>query len=320
MPSVELEIDVTAAVGTGEQLSTKATAVVPEAGTQRDRPVVYFGFPGGTYNRHYYDLCPAGFAGYSQAGYHARDGEIFVACDHLAVGDSSVPSVTLDFAAVGRANAAAAREVVRRLRTGELDPAVGPVDPAAVVGMGQSFGGFVLTIGQAVDPFFDGVAMLGWSGLETLPPWPADVDLGAIIAGTAGDGVDHPLRPVFHHADEPAELVVMDMTRAPTAAGSPWSAEHMPGGPAVADSRGPLGPGVVAAEAAAITVPVFVGCGEIDVVGDPWSEPTAYRGSRDVTVAVYERMAHMHNFAPTREELWRRLATWARGIGELRAA
>ena len=77
---------------------------------------------------------------------------------------------------------------------------------------------------------------------------------------------------------------------------------------------------MVADESAAITVPVFVGCGEIDVVGDPWSEPTAYRGYRDVTVAVFERMAHMHNFASTRMQLWEQLASWADAVGGVRGS
>jgi hypothetical protein len=141
------------------------------------------------------------------------------------------------------------------------------------------------------------------------------------MLSSTGMGMDHPMRPWFHHDDEPADLVVMDMTRprGSRGSGSPWGTSNGAGGP-VAERREPLAPGVVAAEAAAITVPVFVGCGGIDVVGDPWSEPSAYRGSRDVTVATFERMAHMHNFAPTRADLWRRLRAWAGGIPTALAA
>ena len=80
--------------------------------------------------------------------------------------------------------------------------------------------------------------------------------------------------------------------------------------------RNPLEPGVVAVEAWRASVRrCSWACGEIDVVGDPWSEPSAYRSSHDVTVCVFSKMAHMHNFAPTREHLWRRLA--ARGPSSL---
>ena len=314
---IDLTVDVSDAVGTGELLRTTATVVV-DRDALCDRPVVFFGFPGGGYCRRYFDLHPPGYSGYSQAEYHARDGHVFVCCDHLAVGDSDVPTTPLDFEAVARANAATGREVVRQLTAGEVLVGLGPIAPLATVAAGQSFGGFALTIGEAVDPCFDGVAMLGWSGIETIPPWSQDIDI-ADLAGR-GDGMEHPMRAVFHHDDEPAELMLLDMTREGSM-GSPeaWGASNIPGGPLVQIARGPLGPGVVADESAAITVPVFVGCGEIDVVGDPWSEPTAYRGSRDVTVAVFERMAHMHNFASTRVQLWERLASWADAVGEIAA-
>ena len=245
MRRIDVRLDVTDAVGTGERLHTTATVVIDRLVQD---PIVYFAYPGGGYNRHYYDLQPQGFEGYSQAEFQASEGDIFVCCDHLAVGDSDSPTVALDFAAVGRANAAAAREIQRRLATGELEGIGEPIRPAAAVGLGQSYGGFVLTIGQAADPVFDAVGMLGWSGIRTIPPWPDDVDFEALLAGTAGDGLDHPMRASFHHGDEPDALVVMDMTRAGSAMGSAerWGANNPPGGPAVV-AKNPLEPGVVAA-------------------------------------------------------------------------
>jgi alpha-beta hydrolase superfamily lysophospholipase len=74
--------------------------------------------------------------------------------------------------------------------------------------------------------------------------------------------------------------------------------------------------GVVAAEAAAIGVPVFVGSGERDTVPDPWAEPMAYRRSTEITISVTREMAHMHNFARTRVQLWRRLANFAAGLNQ----
>jgi len=44
------------------------------------------------------------------------------------------------------------------------------------------------------------------------------------------------------------------------------------------------------------------------------AEPTAYRSSSDVSVAVIPRMAHMHNFASTRELLWARIAAFAESV------
>lgn len=63
-------------------------------------------------------------------------------------------------------------------------------------------------------------------------------------------------------------------------------------------------------EAAAIEVPVLVGVGELDVVVDPKGEPRAYLSSPSVDLFVCPMMARMHNFAGTRELMWRRLDTW----------
>ena len=67
---------------------------------------------------------------------------------------------------------------------------------------------------------------------------------------------------------------------------------------------------MVAADAARIGVPVLAAGGEVDVVPDPWREPSAYRGSPHVTTAVIARMAHMHNFASSRRELWDVIDDW----------
>jgi pimeloyl-ACP methyl ester carboxylesterase len=61
----------------------------------------------------------------------------------------------------------------------------------------------------------------------------------------------------------------------------------------------------------AIEVPVLIGVGERDVCPNPWAEPAAYSRSGDIALLVVPRMAHMHNFAPTRELLWQRIADWS---------
>jgi hypothetical protein len=149
-------------------------------------------------------------------------------------------------------------------------------------------------------------------------PWPADVDFAALIAGPAGHGLTHPMRRVFHAPDVPDNIVIADMTKKPGSMGpeAPWSTDYSPGGPALQSDpgRGPLGPGVVATESAAITTPVFIAAGDIDVVGDPRAEPRAYPSSRDITVCMFPRMGHMHNFATTRLALWDGLAAWTHTV------
>ena len=52
------------------------------------------------------------------------------------------------------------------------------------------------------------------------------------------------------------------------------------------------------------------GWGDVDVSSEPHREPEGYPRSRHVTVAVVEQMAHMHNFADTRAQLWEHLMRW----------
>ena len=52
-------------------------------------------------------------------------------------------------------------------------------------------------------------------------------------------------------------------------------------------------------EAAAITVPVFVGVGRARRVPGPARRAGTYAQSPDITVFVCPRMSHMHNFAGT---------------------
>lgn len=320
----ELRVDVTAAAGTGERLAVAATVLLPgdaAAGPGQPRTVVA-GFPGGGYNRSYYDLDIPGHNGYSQARYHLERGRVFVALDHLGTGDSDTPRRPLDYDAVARANMAAARDILQRLRAGGVAGDVPPVSVAAAAALGQSFGGFLLIIGQAADPVFDGVAVLGYSARDPQTPWPAHLSLDDVLSLRGGNGLDHPMRPWFHRDDVPEDIVRADMTKeaGSLASAAPWATGSNPGGPAVRPSRRPRDLAVVSEDAARIRVPVLAACGETDVVPDPWLEPAAYRGSPHVTTVVIQEMAHMHNFASTRRELWAVTDDWLTVVGRRRRA
>ena len=69
-------------------------------------------------------------------------------------------------------------------------------------------------------------------------------------------------------------------------------------------------PGFAKPFADQIRSPLFVAFGEFDVSADPHAEATGYPGSSDITVVVVPRMAHMHNFAETRVQLWERFLEW----------
>lgn len=279
-------------------------------------------FPGGGYSRGYYNLQLPDHEGYSQVEHHTAAGHVVVAIDHLGVGDSSPVDLTsLTFESLAAANAGVTAEVVSRLRARTLDPALPAFNPVRVVGVGQSLGGAILTVHQANHRTFDAVAFLGWSGRQTILPTPPDKAAAEYVAPERGSAVDREFVAsaarsarwgdfsyAFHYDDVPDDIVGADVgPNAPIREEPipPWASATTPTCAITA-----LSPRVVAAEAGRIATPVFIGSGERDVVPDPWAEPSAYRSSTDITVAVIARMAHMHNFASTRARLWDRLATW----------
>ena len=65
---LDLSLDVSEAVGVGEPLQTRATAVLPEREALADPPVVCFGFPGGGYSRGYFTFDMPGASGWRRGG------------------------------------------------------------------------------------------------------------------------------------------------------------------------------------------------------------------------------------------------------------
>jgi len=324
MRSVEVTVDVAGATGLAPA-STAATVHLPE---RLEEPVtVMFAYPGGGYGRRYFDIAAPG---YSQAEHHAAEGLVTVACDHLGVGDSSQPDTfQLGYERLAAANDAAARAILARLSSGAVADGIAPMAIANAVGIGQSMGGCLLTVQQANHRTFDGVGLLGWSGIETnfpardgsrlrYPMPPRGTDLRPIadeVLGVVAPDPDH-FRFCFHWDDEDPALVEADLasyqpyTDVTRGDGTtPWGSATVP-----ACAITMMTPGAVAAEAGLIDVPVLVACGERDVVPDPEAEPAAYPHSPDVRVVVVPGMAHMHNFARSREALWREIEEFALGV------
>jgi pimeloyl-ACP methyl ester carboxylesterase len=286
----------------GDGLSTAVTVVSPE----RPDGTVVFALPGGGYNRSYYDLT---ISGYSQAEWHASRGWTVVCCDHLGVGASDRPDPeTLTFEVLAEANDATATAVLEGLQLS------GPV-----LGLGQSMGGCLLIHQQARHRSFDAIAVLGFSAIHTVLPMPSggfDMPTGLSLEDAAAQLTETLLSYAFHFPDEPREIVDEDVDGFPlrTEGKVPaWASATVP--PAAVTM---LTPGVVTAEAASVDVPVLVVAGEIDVNTDLDAERAMYCSSPSVETMRLERSAHMHNFAHTRELLWRRIHTWGNNIGAKR--
>jgi hypothetical protein len=333
-----IRVDVREAVGLDQPLETVATVVLPDV-LPAD-PTICFAWPGGGYHRGYYTLDLPGGPDGAQASYHTDRGWIVVACDYLNAGDSTRASdpYQLTFEHLVAADRATVDEVLGRLRSGNLVEGLGPVDPGTVLGIGQSLGGGLVTLQQGQRGTFDAVALLGWSARHTvlwLPPGsprerqtylPRGIDVrflaldgltGAVPENVpAAEGELARSAAGFHFDDVDPDVIAVDMIDYPARRGQlpEWATDWFP--PCAMTL---MSPGVVAAEAAVIDVPVFVGLGERDVCPDPLSEPQGYPQSADVTVFVCPSMAHMHNFAGTRARMWARLQSWGDGVAAMRA-
>nr|PZN23280.1 MAG: alpha/beta hydrolase [Mycolicibacterium hassiacum] len=321
MIRADITVDVTSSCELERQLAIAATAFLPPPDRLGPDPRVVFALPGGGYSRGYFDMRFDGHEAYSQAEHHVERGLIFVAVDHLGVGDST-PEVAdaLRIEDIAAANHSAVQQITDQLRGGGLVEGYPAVDIAKRIGIGQSMGGGVTVIMAARHRTYDAVGVLGYSGIHTVLPQKREEDKGYVrhfqhtrddapetfsLAEKAAQIPDY-LYP-FHYEDVPADIVEADIAggypireTAP-----PFGSKTLP--PAVV---GMLSPGYIKEEAAALTLPVFIGLGERDTAPEPHQEPTAYGASSEVTLFIVERMAHMHNFASTRHKLWDRLAAW----------
>lgn len=327
MRRIELRIDVSEAAGLGEPIGMAATIFLPDPAALPDRPAAIFGAPGGGYSRGYFSLNFSGHQGYDEAAWHVTRGMIYVAIDHVGVGDSSIPDLaSISFQTLAATHDSCVRQIAGMIEQGSLGHGFPACPGLFRLGMGQSMGGGVTILAQGRFATFDAIAPCGVSAIHTaLPQRNADeFELGkarfaAVQADdtaqshltTSHQGVDY-VYP-FHWEDVPADIVEADMV----------------GGYPIRQTAPEFGsltiphcavqmmiPGCFAADAARITVPVLVGLGERDTCPDPRAEPRAYAASPDISVYIVARMAHMHNFASTRELLWQRLHGWTRMLAE----
>lgn len=339
---VELRIDVSDALGLRQPARIAATVVLPETEDLPERPIVCFAKPGGGYTGGYY-TCelpgpPAEPAYGSQAEFHAARGWIFVAMDNLGSGASSVLAPELlTFTNATRAALAAEEEILLRLANGLIAEGFPPVIQPVKIAIGQSTGGCLAIVQQARHLCYDGIGILGFSAVHSHPatppgeasvvtPWfsrdlPPDqpggiVNAGALSAAAASGrqgSAWNALAWGFHYDDVPAQVLEQDLAHYEAIADgggpggerdrSPWLSYTTPHEAA----RLVLTPGIVAPEAAAVTVPVLSAMGERDLVVDPLGESRAFRSAPSFDLFVCPRMGHMHNFAGTRALFWERI-------------
>jgi hypothetical protein len=346
--SLELEVDVADQTGLPDA-TIAMTVTLPDPANLPERPIVCFAKPGAGYSAGYFTHPLPGPSSGAQASWHAGRGWIFAAADCLGSGRSSQVEPGIgDFTALASAGHAADAEVLHRLAAGTLTPSFPAVRSPVVVGLGQSMGGCISIVQQARYRTYEGIAVLGFSAVHTVRParpgtpsfvrpWvPRDVipatgsfrrlaadaripNAEAVLAAEdsgANALAAADLRWYFHYDD--VDSSIDDLSDFPRRNGCPppWASVTVPG-PAAAWC---VTPGAVAPEAAAISVPVLLGLGERDVSADPRGEARAYLSCPSVDLFICPRMGHLHNFAGTRQLLWRRVETWADWVAAGQAA
>lgn len=333
--TVELRIDVTNAVDFGEPAHVTASVMLPDPADLPSQPVVCFAKPGGGYSRGYYTHALPGPGEQSaQADWHAARGWIVVSIDCLGAGASSVHAVEkLGYGPVVAASHAAEQEILQRLANGLIADDFPAIHQPVTIGIGHSMGAALTIVQQGRHHGYRGIAVLGFSAVHSHPavppgempvvvPWTSRDSLGqvpfpvlnegAVTAALADGGVGGLWRALawgFHYDDVPHEVVSRDLGHLDRMSLgnhmdiAPWHSPNEPG----AIGQSCLTPGVVAPEAAAVTVPVLCAMGERDMVVDPPGEPRAFRSAASVDLFICPRMAHIHNFASTRALLWQRI-------------
>ena len=301
-----------------------ATVFIPDPGRLHQPPIVVFASPGGGYGRGYFDLPSFNDEAYSQAEHHVAAGLVVVAYDHLGVGDSTCPeNEELSNENIAEANDAAVRAFLEMLEKGEISSRLSPLRGVFKIGLGQSLGGCLTILMQAAHRTFDAIVPLASSAVQGVLPQPSEEERRAGIEGfvaahrdseklpdirTVAKGVVDFVYPFFWD-DTPREIIDADQSggfpvRETT---PPWGSKTIPRCASIF-----MTPGHLAGPAASIEVPVLIGLGERDTCADPLAEPASFASSRDISVFIVPRMAHMHNFASTRELLWDRIVAWSK--------
>lgn len=285
----------------GQAWELAATIHLPPPLSLSGGPDVLVLLPGAGYGRGYFNLPVPGT---SQAMYHAGRGNIIVSIDPLGVGDSSPDEGAGPAEATATLNAAVT-QIVEALKSGTLIPGLGPVAFGVVVGAGHSLGGHLLVATQAEYDTFTGIALLGSSMAGTQFPLPD------------GGSTSSPAEADFAYAFHWGEIPEADPSVAPTDLASligvdaaiglpvrhgdaPWASRTIPS--YVGDLIG-----ASVDKAAEITAQVLVADGERDITRSAAEEAAVFTSASGVDSFVLPDSAHMHNFATTREELWKRV-------------
>lgn len=275
------------------------------AGGDDQRPVLVC-LHGGTYTRRYFDLDVPEDPTYSFVDHARNAGWATLCLDALGTGESARPvdpEVVLDTQADALAHA-----------LGELPNLSGRVLAPVVVG--HSMGGYLAMRMQARHRLGAALAILGTTNHAVAPlALPAEmVEVASTPEGRRSlvDAVAGSMPAAYLEPDRTDMMSWFHLDDVPDAVRrADASAAGVVPRRVAAESTVP---GICAADAAVVVVPVLLVYGEVDVSPEPRTEPSFFSSCDDVTLHVLRASAHCHNMAGTRRLLWNRLLHWAAGV------
>jgi pimeloyl-ACP methyl ester carboxylesterase len=271
--------------------------------------------PGSTYTGlGYFDRQVPGYMpfAYSMARWIAGQGIGCIVIDHLGTGASrlEVDGTTLTRTVLVDAYRHLIELLRHRLIIGTLADGIAPIadERLLLVGVGHSLGGLLLTQLQGKYASFDALAVLGYAHLnETVEIAGADLQAGKVLAEEVARTHDGYLTPREARQSLQAFFYAPDVPQALREADAA-DATVFPMG--LVDT---MLPGIVAAQAARITCPIFLSFGEAcDFTMTPRRECEAYPKASSITLLLVSGGAHCTNFAAARFALWQQLAMWCR--------
>ena len=255
-------------------------------------------------NRRYFDLpTPPSQAEASFARGLAARGFAVAWLDPLGVGESTVPRdpYLLDADLTAATNGLASELILEALRAGCL---TWPAWPGLrSIGVGHSYGAMLTVIQQAAQRSHVAIAGFGFhtAGLpEYVEPAERDLDPAAVRADLVQ----------MTRARYPEPYVTLQAPKSTQAVSAEIAMERL----LVTTRLMSRLPNMVAMEAAAIDVPVFLAFGDKDMHRNVHDAPASYRRSPDVTLLVLPDTRHNHFIYPTRAQLMARFSHWAVGV------
>jgi len=278
-------------------------------------PVSYFCLPGGSINRHYYNLKAEGDDSFSFAAMMARQGAITVTVDHVGVGDSSKPrdGFLLTPDRLTEANANAAARVLAGLREGSLIESLPPLRGLVSIGVGHSMGGMLTVLQQALRRQHDGLLLMGFANRGLLSHLPEPAHRLAGNPAAVRVEIEAVARSIY---PEPYQRIQPSPEASQIFQGATADRAGVEAIKATRDNLLVIGglqsmiPGSIAPALDTVEVPIFLGLGDRDIAGPPHAIPAIFPNSPDVTLTVLPETGHCQFIFPSRAELFRRIGEW----------